>query len=308
MSAGNQLSKLNGNALQEFYPVDMMRMESALEKAKENMALVKDTKEMFKFKNTRFMNDAFVISKRDDLRNMHQVCNQIEDRQTALIVNKFALEDGMLEADELEEKAGKWCNWFSPKKRKRLRAKAKKMRDQASMSFGPVMGCIEELNYLTEIFRTLKAKIVAEHGEFTEAVFEKMEQVYWIKELLHQAMYDIRKENVIGVGAQRSLEQIGLDPIWCQIQLKEIQAQQLAAYRSDIVNKADWNKKVKAAAENDAKPPDPFVPEHQPTTRDFDEAIDILAKTLDGVHDAKMIRLGMIESQEQTEQLVGAAK
>jgi len=293
MNEDNQLANLNGKPLEVFYPIDKARINTGLETAKQNMELVRDTKAMLWFKNTDFMTDAFVMNKRDDLKNIVTLCKNLNDRQDALLTNKFHIEDRMLEADELEEEASLPENENRPAKRKRLKEKAKNMRDESVKAYAPLMSCIDEFNHACERFKTLKEKIVKEHGEFSQKVMDKMEQKYWIKELLHQAMYDIRYNNKIGIGAQRNLECIGLDPVWVELNLRELYTRQVMNYKTDM--------------KEQAKDPKNYEPKFNITTASLDSTIDKMSRDLEGIFDAKMIRNKMIDVKQKSELLKEAA-
>jgi len=267
-----------GNALAEQYPVDKPAMETALAKTHQNLIDISKTKKIFQRSHSNFQWRALVLTHEDDLMNIEQVNNELTNRQDALIENLFLFEDKSLEADELDEEAALGENKDRPAKRKRLTAKAAKIRKQARMAYAPVMGCLKDIDYLTMWYKKLESKIIKDHGKFDETIREKLQEKYYIKRLLRQALQNIRADmrNQIDVGNQRALEQIGIDPTWAEKQLNIILTVQKAYHQG-----------IEEGAESDC------------SSALVEFKLDQLAEGCTGVHGAKLKRMEL-ETEDKT--------
>jgi len=305
----NQLSVIDGNTIRSFYPVDRDVMTKALERTSHNLVRTSKRTKIFQRAHSNYGWRALVMTHEDDLQNIRQICAELDGRAHALIYNKFAIEDRILEAEELDAEAdaldekaelGKYAK--RPAKREwlrktshRKRKMAASIREQTVMSYAPILGCLKDIDCLTNLYDELEKKILGDGKKFDEETFEMREPVYWVKRLLYQSFRDIREKGRISKGEQQALEQVGIDPLYVSYELTtvfQLQKEYLERFFAPTIeNKPKEYTKEDGTVHRE---------EVDGTTLMLDDAITKIAESLSGAHTKKLIRMGLANAEKPT--------
>jgi hypothetical protein len=141
-------------------------------------------------------------------RNLRQIGAELARKRNALVEANYAYKENIVNAEVYEEEA----ETLIGAKRDRALLLAEKERAYATMKHESIQGCTKDINVLKSSYDKIMASIVSKYGKFDESIFELEEKAYWIRRFYIQALRDVRECHAIRVGAQRDLEQIGIDP------------------------------------------------------------------------------------------------
>jgi len=256
MNATQELSKVNGinglqnseagQSLQAQFPTDHDAMAAALVKTNKNLARIAPSKHLSGKRNSNFSWLAFVLTHKSDTMNIKQVGSELEGRQAALITNLYKFKEQKNENDRFRALAIEHKAHAKSLRKKAMKDldeaeyleaqadtfdteaviaadKAKESEELSVMAYAPVMACLKDIDLLTSAYTALEEKIRSENnGRMDEEIFEEEQELSYIKELLTQSMQDIRECGAIRKGAQRAIENIGIDPGWIQHELMSL--------------------------------------------------------------------------------------
>ena len=152
----------------------------------------------------------FNLDHESETRNLREIGASIKKRRDAMTECHFAYKENLIEAEIYEDKAAKED---APLQKKKYEMLAQKERAFAAMKHESILGATKDISALKASYDKIMARIVEKHGRFDEAVFEEEEKEYFIRRLFVQAMRDVRECGQIRTGAQRDLEQMGIEPI-----------------------------------------------------------------------------------------------
>lgn len=144
-----------------------------------------------------------------ETRNLREIGSSLQRRRDALSEVHFAHQECLINA-QIHQEEGDKLNGAKASKEYLL---AKKELAQAHMKHEAILGATKDVVSLKSSYDKIMGRIIEKHGKFDETIFELEEKEYWIKRLMIQAMRDVRECGSIRSGAQRDLEQIGIEPI-----------------------------------------------------------------------------------------------
>ena len=201
----NELTKIDNSQL---FPVKSVELEPQVTKALAQLSAVQP---LFKIWNRSHSDLAWNLMNLDhqsESRNLRQIGAELARKRNALVEANFAYKENILQAQVHEENAE---NLTGAKRNLELMF-AEKERAFAIMKHEAIQGCTKDINVLKSSYDTIMTSITAKYGKFDEEIFETEEKAYWIKRFYIQAMRDVRECRAIRTGAQRDLEQLGIDP------------------------------------------------------------------------------------------------
>jgi hypothetical protein len=201
----SELAKIDNSQL---FPVKSIELAPQVTKA---LAQLTEVQPLFKIWNRSHSDLAWNLMNLDhqgDARNLRQIGAELARKRNALVEANYVYKENLVNAEIYEEKAEKQ---IGANKAKSLLL-AEKERAFAVMKHEAIQGCTKDINVLKSSYDKILAAIIKKYGKFDEEVFETEEKEYWIKTFYILAMRDVRECRIIRTGAQRDLEQLGIDP------------------------------------------------------------------------------------------------
>lgn len=167
-----------------------------------------------------------------DTRNLREIGATIQKRRDALVEARYAHAENLADAEIHSENADRLELNGEDALARKERILSEKFKAYALMKHEAIQGATKDISILKSNYDRIMARIIEKHGKFDETVFESEEKEYWIRRLFVQAMRDVRECGAIRSGAQRDLEQLGIEPLDA---LNEIQAY-LGKVRGQLAN------------------------------------------------------------------------
>jgi hypothetical protein len=196
------------------YPVETQDISQRIEKAVNQIAEMAPV--VFKTWNRSHSDmtwNTMNLDHETDTRNLREIGASIQRRRDALTEVHFAYKECLANVKVHEELAQEFYDQGKNAQGEREMLFSQKESAFAQMKHEAVMGATKDISALKASYDKILDRIVAKHGKFDEEIFEKEEKEYWIRRLMVQAMRDVRMTKNIQVGAQRDLEQIGIEPL-----------------------------------------------------------------------------------------------
>jgi hypothetical protein len=157
--------------------------------------------------------NAMNLDHETDTRNLREIGATLQRRRDALTEVHFAHQECLINAKIHDEQAEDFDIEGKGTLAAKERLLAQKERAYAQMKHEAIMGATKDISSLKSSYDKVMARIIEKHGHFDEEIFEVDEKEYWIKRLMIQAMRDVRECGSIRAGAQRDLEQLGIEPL-----------------------------------------------------------------------------------------------
>lgn len=157
--------------------------------------------------------NAMNLDHETDTRNLREIGASMQRKRDALTEVHFAHQECLINAKIHAENADKYDSEGNHTLATKERLLAQKEKAYAQMKHEAIMGATKDIASLKSSYDKIMIRVVDKHGKFDEEIFESEEKEYWIRRLMIQAMRDVRECGVIRSGAQRDLENIGIEPL-----------------------------------------------------------------------------------------------
>ena len=153
--------------------------------------------------------NVLALDEETETRNLRQLAAEIKRKRDALTEAHFEYEKNILNARIFEEEAEE----LQGAKAELAELNALNERAKAQMKHEAVVGATKDIAILRATYEKIMNRIIKKHGKFDESIFEAEEKEYWIRRIMVQSTQDVRQFGRIGVGNQRELEHIGIEPL-----------------------------------------------------------------------------------------------
>ena len=194
----------------ELYPVASGEIAPRIETAISQICEMNPIFKAWQRSHSDVMWNLFNLDHESETRNLREIGASIKKRRDAMTECHFAYKENLIEAEIYEDKAEKEED---PLQKKKFAMLAQKERAYAAMKHESVLGATKDVAALKASYDKVMERIVEKHGHFDESIFEEEEKEYFIRRLFIQAMRDVRECGQIRTGAQRDLEQMGIEPL-----------------------------------------------------------------------------------------------
>jgi hypothetical protein len=213
-----EISKIDSSAL---YPIKSEDVSQRLEKAISQISEVAPVLlQTWNRSHSDLTWNAMNMNHETETRNLREIGASIQRKRDALTEAYFAYKENLLKSQHHEELAEKLQMEGENTLASLERLKAEKEKAHATMKHEAIQGATKDISILKENHDKVKGRIIEKHGYFDESIFELEEKEYWIKRLMIQAMRDVKECGRIKTGAQRDLEQIGIEPVEALLQIQ----------------------------------------------------------------------------------------
>ena len=207
------------NDTNTLYPISSVDVAPAVTKA---LASIEGMNESFKAFNRSHSDmawNAMVLDEESNTRNIRQISAEIKRKRDALCESHFKYLKSENRAKHFEEVAKSFKDSSTEYEYNMICSKEKQAN--AAMMQEAIMGATKDIQALKATYDKLIEAVVKEHGKFDEEIFELEEKAYWIKRAAKQSMQDIRQNGCIGKGEQMLVEQLGIEPLEFQHDIKQ---------------------------------------------------------------------------------------
>lgn len=201
----NELAKIDNQSL---FPVNSCDLAPQVSRSLAQLSEVQPLFQIWNRSHSDLMWNLMNLEHQSESRNLRQIGAELARKRNALVEVNFAYKENILNAEIHEEEATK----LTGAKRDRAILLAEKERAFAIMKHESIQGCTKDINVLKSSYDKIMASVIAKYGKFDESIFELEEKAYWVRRFYIQAMRDVRECRSIRGGAQRDLEQLGIDP------------------------------------------------------------------------------------------------
>lgn len=174
--------------------IEVADIERGLLNAKESADIFSKSHSQYAWKN-------LTIAHYGDTRNLRQVGAELNSKRQALSEVKFKMLKKKARLDiKIKEN-------LTPL----VELEIQELEEQQEFIKESYTACVKDIVTLSELYESIKEKIVKKHNKFDEEVFEIEEKGYYIRRFVAQSLRDIRATGRIGIGNQELLEQINLN-------------------------------------------------------------------------------------------------
>ena len=201
----NELAKIDSAQL---FPVRSIDLATQVSKALSQLTEVQPLFKIWNRSHSDLAWNLMNLNHQSDSRNLRQIGAELKRKRDALVETNYSYKENLINAEIHEEDAAK----ATGAQRSKSLLLAEKERALATMKHEAILGCTKDVNVLKSSYDKIMATIVKKYGKFDEEVFETEEKEHWIRTFYILAMRDVRECKIIRSGAQRDLEQLGIDP------------------------------------------------------------------------------------------------
>ena len=211
----SDLAKIDAGSIYPFRP------EAVAEKAGEALRSITemgDTIAVWNRSSSDSTMSLMTLGEHAPCRRLRQIAAELKRRRDALVEAIMAHKENLAQAAVYESQID---DAATKEEAELLRVKADKERAYARMKHEGIMGASKDVDALKREHSATMAAIIDKHGHFDEQVFEAEEREYWIRRTYIQAMQDIRAHGSVSKCEQVAIEQIGLEPLEVEQQIKQ---------------------------------------------------------------------------------------
>lgn len=214
----NEIQLTTEEKLLPLYPVGKTEVTPLIDKAIVSISEMNETFKVWNRSHSDLAWKAMVLDEESETRNLRQISAEIKRKRDALTESHFAYKKNIQQAKILEQKAKTEQDELQAEM---YHIEALEQRAYAQMKHESILGATKDIEALKDSYDKIHARIIEKYGKMDEEVFETEERRYWVKRGTKQSMQDVRERGHISKGEQMLLEQIGIEPMEFEKDIKE---------------------------------------------------------------------------------------